>query len=341
MTGPPAQPYACPHDRALAGPCAAAPDRLAPPLALQLSPMAAFADCFVTLLLPGGVRQTVGPGALFGRSFAADVRLDDGRISEAHAFLSLRGGQFVLFALRGRLRVDGRDVLRVELCEGQLLELARDFALEVERVVPPRRALAVCGVGLEQQILVEVTSLILEPVPHLVAGHQPRAAAVLFSDGLEWRLQAASGELRTLAAGETITVQGCELSFADQWLGDAQVEETAPLVPSGALRLVSYFDSVHLLDENGEVQGVLTGKPAQLMAELLAYGGPIEWRALAHALWGKGEQDQVLRNRLDVTLAKLRRLLKAIGLRRDLVLAHKNGLLELVLYPGDKTEDRG
>lgn len=299
------------------------------------------ADCLVTLLLPSGERQSVGPGSLIGRSFAADVRLDDGRISEAHAFLSLRGGQFVLFALRGRLRVDGRDVPRMELCEGQMLELARDFALQVERIVPPRRALAVSGPGLERQVLVEVTSLVLEPVPHLEPGPQPRAAAVLFSDGLEWRAQLDSGELRSVAAGQTLDIQGYELAFADQWLADAQVEETAPLVPSGALRLVSYFDSVHLLDEAGELQGIITGKPAQLLAELLAYGGPVEWRALAHALWGKGEADQVLRNRLDVTLAKLRRMFKAIGLRRDLVLAHKNGLLELVLYPGDKTEDRG
>ncbi len=303
--------------------------------------MSAFADCFVTLLLPGDQRQTVGPGALVGRSFAADVRLDDGRISEAHAFLSLRGGQFVLFALRGRVRVDGRDVTRIELCEGQVIELARDFSLAVERVVPPRQALAVSGPGLERQVLVEVTSVMVDPALHLVAGHQPRAAAVLFSDGLDWRAQLGSGEVRTLTAGDTLTVKGLELAFAGQWLADAQVAETAPLVPSGALRLVSYFDSVHLLDEEGEVQGVITGKPAQMLAELLAYGGPVEWRALAHSLWGKEESDQVLRNRLDVTLAKLRRLLKAIGLRRDLVLAHKNGLLELVLYPGDKTEDRG
>lgn len=299
------------------------------------------ADGLVTLLLPGGERQTIGPGALIGRSFAADLRLDDGRISEAHAFLSLRGGQFVLFALRGRLRVDGRDVARIELREGQMLELARDFTLEVERVVPPRRALAASGPGLERQILVEVTSLILEPVPHLEPGHQPRAAVVLFSDGLEWRAQLATGEVRSVTSGQLLDIQGFELTFADQWLADAQMEETAPLVPSGALRLVSYFDSVHLLDEAGELQGIITGKPAQLLAELLAYGGPVEWRALAHALWGKGEPDQVLRNRLDVTLAKLRRMFRAIGLRRDLVLAHKNGLLELVLYPGDKTEDRG
>lgn len=311
------------------------------PLALLLSPMAASADCFVSLLLPSGERQTVGPGALFGRSFAADLRLDDGRVSEAHAFLSLRGGQFVLFALRGRLRVDGRDALRVELCEGQVLELARDVALVVERIVPPRQALTISGAGLERQMLVEVTSVVLEPVLRLVSGHQPLAAAVLFSDGLDWHVQVTAGPLQRLHAGLTVAIQGNELTFADQWLGDAQVEETAPLVPSGSLRLVSYFDSVHLLDENGEVQGVITGKPAQLMAELLSYGGPIEWRTLAQAVWGKGEQDQVLRNRLDVTLAKLRRMLKVIGLRRDLVLAHKNGLLELVLYPGDKTEDRG
>lgn len=298
------------------------------------------ADAYVTLRLPGGELHTVGPGALIGRSFAADVRLDDGRISEAHAFLSLRGGQFVLFALRGRLRVHGRDVMRVDVAAGQQLELARGVVLEVVGVVAPRRALAVRGAGLDEQVLTEVCSLYLEPTVHLVAGHHADAAAVLYSDGLIWTLRTAHGEAREVMAGDSVDVDGFALQFADRWLAPAEIEETAPLVPGGAVRLVSYFDSVHLLDEGGAAVCVLTGLPARLMAELLAFGGPVDWRMLARALWGAGEPDTVLRNRLDVTLAKLRRLLRASGVQRELVVAHRTGLIELLLYPGDKIEDR-
>lgn len=298
------------------------------------------ADSYVTLRLPNGELRTVGPGALVGRSFAADVRLDDGRISEAHAFLSLRGGHFVLFALRGRLRVHGRDALRVELHEGLAIELARGVALEVAQLAAPQRALSVRGPGLEDQVLSEVCSLYLEPLPHLVPGHHGDAAATLFSDGLGWTLRLASGDQREVRAGETAEVNGFALTFSDRQLGHAEVAETAPLLPGGALRLVSHFDSVQLIDEGGTARCVVTGMPARLMAELLAYGGPVEWRALARALWGQGEPDLVLRNRLDVTLAKLRRQIKAGGIHRDLVVAHRTGLLELLLYPGDKVEDR-
>lgn len=302
--------------------------------------MATSADSYVTLRLPGGELQTVGPGSLLGRSFAADVRLDDGRISEAHAFLSLRGGQFVLFALRGRLRVHGRDVMRVDVTPGQQLELARGVVLEVTGVVAPRHTLALRGPGLEEQVLVEVCSLYLEPVAHLVPGHHSDAAAVLFSDGLMWTLRTADGAQREVTAGETVQIGAYPLEFSDRWLAAAEVAETAPLVPGGAVRLVSYFDSVHLLDDSGAAICVLTGLPARMMAELLAYGGPVDWRSLARGLWGAGEADLVLRNRLDVTLAKLRRLLRAAGVQRELVVAHRTGLIELILYPGDKIEDR-
>lgn len=302
--------------------------------------MTTAAESHVTLRLPGGGLQSVGPGALIGRSYAAEVRLDDGRISEAHAFLSLRGGQFVLFALRGRLRVHGRDVMRVNLEVGQRLELARGVALEVVGLVAPRRTLAVSGPGLEPQVLSEVCSLYLEPEPHFAPGHHDDAAAVLFSDGLTWTLRSEGGAQREVAAGDTVLLSGYPLDFVERSLGPAEVAETAPLVPGGAVRLVSHFDSVHLLDESGAAICVLTGLPARLMAELLAYGGPVDWRTLARDLWSPGDSDSVLRNRLDVTLAKLRRLLKASGVQRELVVAHRTGLLELLLYPGDKTEDR-
>jgi pSer/pThr/pTyr-binding forkhead associated (FHA) protein len=92
--------------------------------------------------LPDGSVVTAGPGAVIGRAFTADVRLDDGRVSEAHALVSLRGGEVVVFALRGRVRVDGRDVTRVALTDGLLLELAPAIVLAVEAIELPDALLA-------------------------------------------------------------------------------------------------------------------------------------------------------------------------------------------------------
>jgi DNA-binding winged helix-turn-helix (wHTH) protein len=88
---------------------------------------------------------------------------------------------------------------------------------------------------------------------------------------------------------------------------------------------------------------LLSGILARLVAELLAFGGPVRWDMLCRALWGGAADvdDAVLRHRLDVTLQKLRKRFEAAGIRRDLIVSHGTGQLELVLLPGDAAEDHG
>lgn len=295
----------------------------------------------VQLRLPDGATVTAGPGAVVGRAFTADVRIDDGRVSEAHAMISLRGGELVLFALRGRVRVDGRDVTRVTLTAGLHVELAPTVMLAVDHVELPDAVLALEGDGVPRQTLVGTTSVLLAPSLHLVTGVHEKAAAVVWSDGLRWRVRIGEGPVRTLKVGDVVTVAGKALRAVEEPVAKVGVPDTAPRSTlGGRLRIVSLFDSVQLWREGEPAPCLLKGQQARLFAELLSVGGPLRWELLARQLWPSDTDVEPLRHRLDVTLAKLRQRLVAAGIRRDLVTSHRNGQLEVLLYPGDQADDR-
>jgi hypothetical protein len=295
----------------------------------------------VQLRLPDGATVTVGPGAVVGRAFTADVRIDDGRVSEAHAMVSLRGGELVLFALRGRVRVDGRDMTRVTLTAGLVVELAPGVLLSIAHVELPDAVLALEGPGVPRQMLVGTTSVLLAPTLHLVTGVDEQAAAVVWSDGVRWRVRVGEGPVRTLAVGDEVTVAGLALRAVEEPVARLGVPDTAPRSTlGGRLRIISLFDSVQLWREGEPAPCLLKGQQARLFAELLSVGGPMRWEALAGQLWPSDTDVELLRHRLDVTLSKLRQRLAAVGIRRDLVTSHRNGQLEVLLYPGDQAEDR-
>ena len=63
---------------------------------------------YVIFQLPNGEVAKATPGSILGRLSSASVRIDDPRVSEAHALVSLRGSELKLLTLRGSIRVDGR-----------------------------------------------------------------------------------------------------------------------------------------------------------------------------------------------------------------------------------------
>lgn len=295
----------------------------------------------VELRLPDGSTATLGPGAVIGRAFTAELQLQDARISEAHAQISLRGGELVLIALRGRVRVDGRELPRVTLAAGQSLELANGVALIVLTVKLPERVLGVEGEGVPRQVLSGVVSVCVEPKLHLVSGLRPEAKAQLFSDGLSWFLGGGPGPVVRVRAGEKVKVAGHELRFVELSLGHAETPDTTPVPRGPSIKLTCHDDVVHVWPAEASEPVLISGQPAMAMRALLGEGKPLRWEALAARLWPGDEADDLVRHRLDVLLGKLRRRLEAGGVRRDLVTAHRNGSLELVLYPGDQAHDRG
>ncbi|MCK6547838.1 hypothetical protein L6R52_18445 [Myxococcota bacterium] len=295
---------------------------------------------YARFALPDGTEVHAGPAALVGRAWSAEVRIDDGRVSEAHALVSLRGSALSLLALRGRIRVGGRDRPRVELEVGQTIELAKGVELRVLDVRLPDELLGLDAPGMSRQVLTGVTSIIGGVTPRLVSGHDPEAGALAWSDGLAWRLRIGDGAVEPLDAGRSFTVQGTRFTAITSALREHAVGETGPAADVTRLRIVSHYDTVQIWrDETAEPQ-VLTGQPARVVSELLAVRGPIRWEAVAEAVWGKNDNASTLRHRLDVTLAKARRVLRDAGVRSDLLTAHHNGCLELLLYPGDLVDDR-
>lgn len=293
----------------------------------------------VRFALPDGDIVVGAPGAVIGRSYTADIRIDDGRISEMHAYVSLRASQFVLFALRGRVRCAGRDAPRLELKAGMRIELAPDYELEVITADRPQHVLAIEADGVARQLLLGVTSVMVSPAPHLVVGHQPDAAALIWSDGLAWRVRIAGLRVRPLRAGDTVVIKGHAFRAIAEPSAGADVIETTPHASDDRLRIVSRFDSVQVWREGASEPCLLGGMPARLVAELLALGGPARWEAVAEEMWGTDVDPTTLRHRLDVTLLKTRRLLAAGQIRRDLLTSHRNGWVELLLYPGDVADD--
>lgn len=292
--------------------------------------------------LPDGTEAMASPGSLLGRTWTADLRIDDGRISEAHALFSLRGDLLVLLALRGRLRTAAGELSRIELRPELKIELAPELFLEILEVMLPETVLALRVNGGPTQLLTGVSSIIIDDAPRLLAGYHPGAAAVVWGDGIDWKLQRAGQPLEALCHGDEFMLGTCRVEAVATPLRAAALADTHPRKEgAGPLQILSRYDSVQIWRADAAQPLLLRGQQARLVGELISVAGPLRWELVAGALW-RGESDRnVLRHRLDVMLGKVRRQLEAHGIRRDLLSSHRDGHLELLLYPGDKAEERG
>ncbi len=292
----------------------------------------------VRLLLPDGRRVELGHGDLVGRLWSAALVLQDGRVSEAHCMVSLRGQELLLLALRGRFTVDGRASTRAVLRAGQRIALAQGLELLVEEVELPTSVLAIEGDALPRQVLGGVCSLRTRPRPELVPRFVP-ADAHIWTDGEGWRLS-LHDQPRPLAPGDSWELDGHHFRAVAVTLASAG--RTATRVDGSIqppLRLVARYDTVHLHPQGGQALA-LSGLSARLLSELVSFGQPVAWQVLAGELWPDESDVHQLRRKLDVNLSRLRRKLRDSGIRHDLVRADGFGHFELFLHDGDRVEDQ-
>lgn len=293
----------------------------------------------VHLALPDGSLRELEHGDLIGRLWSAALVIDDPRISEAHALVSLREGAFSLLSLRRRIAVRGKAVPEVRLEVGLEIELADRLCVRVEAIALPAEVLTIEADGFPATVLPGVCSLVTRPRIALSARPDPRAPCQIWSTGAQWRLQ-LGGEVRPLQPGDVWSVDGVEMRAQMRAIGG--VGPIATRLPGGVhaqLRVVASFDTVELHRE-GESTVVLGGLSAQLISELVEIGGPAAWSVVAHALWPQDDEEGSLRRRWDVTLARLRARLRAERIRPDLVHADGSGQVTLLLRDGDRVEDR-
>jgi len=130
--------------------------------------------------------HVVGHGGLIGRLGSAELVLRDGRISEAHAMVSLRGSALHLLALRGRFAHHGKAQTELRLEPGQSVYLARGLRLQVREVRLPEQVLAVSADGMPPAILAGVTSVIRRPDVRVVSGFDPDAVACFWNHDDPW-----------------------------------------------------------------------------------------------------------------------------------------------------------
>lgn len=291
-----------------------------------------------TLRLPDGTAVEVGPGDLVGRTPTAAAVIDDPRVSEAHAFVSLRHGELHLLSLRRLLVVGGKPVNDVVLRPGLAIGLADELVLSVEAVQTPAWLLGVRAAGQPTRILSQVASIVGAP-PRVVARVEPDALASIWSIGDAWRLRLRGRPPRDVGPGDGFEIGDVTFTLVEVPIGQAGPMAT---VAGGAtaepLRLVAFYDSVQVHRRNREL-ATIGGTGARILSELVACQGPTGWEVLARGVW-RDEADVVaLRHRWDVALGRLRARLRELGVR-DLVRSDGAGQLALELYDGDQVDDR-
>lgn len=280
--------------------------------------------------LDDGRAFTLGPGDVVGRLAGASVPINDPRISEVHAYVSLRGAELALLALRGTLLVDGIGASEVRMTPGLEVALGSEaHRLYVDAVHVPGEVLGVALGSGEPRPLVGDTLSVL-PDGEVVAGLHPEGVARLWTSGDRWWGE-AGGEAAPVEAGQAIGESAVRaVSLSVQAAGALPTQGRASHPP---LHLDVRWDAAALTHLGAEPV-VITGLPARLLSELVQLGGTAHWEVVAGELWADAPDVHTLRTRWDKTLGSLRRRLDRGGIRPGLVQS-QGGIVQLVLKPQD------
>jgi hypothetical protein len=287
------------------------------------------------LRLPDGRAVDLGPGQLIGRTPHAAAVIDDPRVGEAHALVSLRHGELHLLPLRRLLTVAGKSTSDVLLRPGVVVTLVDDLQVTVLAVVTPAELLGVHTAGQPVRLLSQVASIVGRP-PRLIGKVEHDAHARLWSCGLAWRLQVRDGETIEVRAGDSFDVAGVRFRLVAVPVAPAASAATGP--GDDGLRLVALAETVEL-HRRGREAITIGGTGARILAELIACQGPTGWEILARAVWPDSPDVAALRHRWDVALGRLRARLREEGVR-ELLRADGAGQVAIALDDGDEVDDR-
>lgn len=285
-------------------------------------------------------RWTLGHGDIVGRIHGAALRIDDPRVSEAHAMVSLRGQALKLLGLRGVFEVDGTRSKSIALVAGQRIAFAPELFVEVKAVRLPTHVMALEVPDYGRVLLAGTCSLFSQPHARVEHGYDHRAEAWIWSDGERWLFRLGDGDARPFQHGDELRLGEAVLRATRVALDDAGASATRSAGGLQApLRLVAHFDTV-VFQVAGAPPVTLNGVGARLISELVSFDGPVAWKTLATTLWPDTDERDVLRRRLDVNMTRLRKRLREAGVRSDLVHTDGAGQVQLLLDARDQVEDR-
>ena len=273
----------------------------------------------VLLRTPDEQAHRLHPGGIVGRLSNAALRLDDPRVSEAHALLSLRGRSLKLLALRGALGLRGKWLGEVELREGQQVLLAEDLSLEVLEVVLPEAVLALeTPDGDRVELDRPELSLTLDPL-QVQPGAQPDAAAWAWCSGETWWLQERGTRPVELVEGGSVKLGAAVLRIVSlplPSLGTPPTSGPGKLWPP--MHIAIWPEHSEITVEGRAHPVKLTRNAHAILREtalLTAGGGSAHWLAVAERIWRfNANEDNWYTN-----LARLRDRLRQARLPQDLV----------------------
>lgn len=279
----------------------------------------------------------LGHGDLIGRLPGAALRLDDPRISEAHALVSLRGERLMMLALRGRFRVGSRIVAEMPLAEGARVELAEGLIVEVVAVTLPEHVLALRLPGNQPIVLTGTTSVLAGPPAELVPGYRDDAELVVWAFDHGWRYTLGGGSPDDLRPGPLAFRDGTTVHVVETALANGAGQRTrsglgAPLVVRLGLDLI-------ILEREGHPPTHVAGIPGRLAHVLIDAGAPMPWREVVARVWEDDRASLVsLRRRLDTALSRLRTSLREAGVDPGRLETDGAGTLRFRLERHDRVE---
>lgn len=299
---------------------------------------------YVIFQLPDGTMVKATPGSILGRLSAATVRIDDPRVSEAHALISLRGQELKLLSLRGGLRVDGKKAADVPLAAGQQIQLARGVVLRVVAINLPSALLALQiesmgrPFGEQVQLTRSVYTILPQPEPAIVPRFVQGAPGHVWNTSDGWCIRLAGSEREQIEPGMSWEVAGFTVRAEDVPLPEAGISETVVSHSQyETLQIVDRDGTIHIHRKN-QRSLILNGKPAQIISELVMMEVLAPWYVVAGEIWPRTKDAKVLRRNWDQCLNRLRRKLRGADIRDNLVHADGTGNIELFLLPGDTVE---
>lgn len=264
----------------------------------------------------------LGAGEQIGRSELAALCLDDPRISEAHAMVSLRGKGLKLLALRGRFRVGAEEHREITLESGLDVELAPGLFVTCVEVILPERVLAIEFGALPRLIPLGTTTFYTHPRPRIKHGYDPDGEAILWALGEHWRVQVMeTGEVLALDAEHAIALGTTELRTCY-----VSLEEMAYSKTRTSLREVKRIEvsgdrvKVWRQSSPGKLPVLISGVPGRICAAVIKHEHAASVQEIIDAVWpGDASLEHTLRKRFDTGLKRLRVRLEQLGFGADVL----------------------
>ncbi len=241
----------------------------------------------VVFEIPTGDFVVLCPGDLVGRVRTAALKLDDPRLSEAHALLSLRGKRFQLLGLRSGLRVGGRWKHEVDVVEGELVGLAEGLTVGVASVTLPSRVAALRRSDDTTQIL-DRPEWSIGHEGEVKAGSLRGAAAWLWSSGPGWRAQVDGAPPSDLAVGDWVAVGAHRFRLVEQGVSQAEAHRTVARGWDLPPMVLTLWEARTEICVAGRQPVELTGNAHRVLratARRAGDGQSVHWSTLASMIW--------------------------------------------------------